>query len=79
MVDVVHRRYPYAALAVERPDGLSVVAEAGEPPAGWDATPIASGGERVGELRVAGAEPDAPFLERVALLVSVHCRDVRGA
>jgi hypothetical protein len=79
VVAAVHRVYPYAAVAVDGPDGSIVVAEAGEPQAPGDHVPIVSRGERVGELRVAGAAPDGPFLDRIALLVSAHCRAVGGA
>jgi hypothetical protein len=72
VVDVVHRVYPYAAIAFVEGDRLVTGPEAGQP-ADYDAFPISFQGSRVGELRAGGAPLDRPFLERVALLVSPYC------
>ena len=72
IVAVVHRAYPYAAIAFVEEGQLVVGPEAGEAveAAGF---PIAYRGSKVAELRAGGAEIDRAFLERVALLVSPYC------
>jgi hypothetical protein len=72
VVAVIHRTYPYAAIALVEKDELIVGPEAGEP-IDADAFPISFQGSKVGELRAAGAPIDRPFLERVALLISPYC------
>jgi hypothetical protein len=80
VVATVGRVYPYAAIAFVEGTDLVVGPQAG---AAAEATafPISFQGSKVAELRVAGAPIDAPFLERVALLISPYCLvgwDTRG-
>ena len=74
VVAVLAPLYPYVAISLR---GSKDVAST--PPAGAVATPaerrpITFRGITVGELAVAGAQPDdGAFLDRVALLVSPYC------
>jgi hypothetical protein len=72
VVAVVHRTYPYAAIAFVEKDELVVGPEAGEPLEA-ETFPISFQGAKVGELRAGGAPPNRTFLERVALLISPYC------
>jgi hypothetical protein len=72
VVAVVHRTYPYAAIAFVEGGELVVGPEAGERVEA-ESFRISFQGSHVGELRVAGAPIDRTFLERVALLISPHC------
>jgi len=77
VVAALHERagYAWAGILLVEGDDLLLGPEAGEPyPSRRSATPVRWQGERIAELAVDGAPPeDAPFLERVAVLVSGHC------
>jgi hypothetical protein len=65
VVDMLHRLYPYAAIAFVEEGEL-----APGPSSGVPGGPL----RRVAELHVAGAAADdAAFLERVTDLISPHC------
>ena len=77
VVATLHERagYPWAAIAFVEGDALVVGPQAGTPGSS-DTThvPVTWQGDRIAELQVDDApEEDRMFLERVALLVSVHC------
>jgi hypothetical protein len=67
--------YRWAGLFFVEGDALVLGPSAGDPDeSARTTTPVRWQGERIAELAVDGAAPgDAPFLERVALLVSAHC------
>jgi hypothetical protein len=73
VVATLHRLYPYAAIAFVESGKLVVGPAAGEDGPGAEAFPISFQGERVAELRVAGAPLDRELLERVATIVSPYC------
>ena len=73
VVEVVHRLYPYAAIAFVETGELVVGPEAGEAPARIEAFPISFQSSPVAELRVGGAPVDRAFLERVATIISAYC------
>jgi hypothetical protein len=72
VVAIVHRTYPYAAIAFVEGGEVVVGPEAGERVEA-ESFPISFQGSHVAELRAAGAPIDRAFLERVALLISPHC------
>jgi hypothetical protein len=72
VVAVVHRTYPYAAIAFVESGELVIGPEAGER-VDAESFPISFQGLQVAELRAAGAPIDRTFLERVALLISPFC------
>ena len=67
--------YPWAGIFFAEEDELVLGPEAGAPTGEPRArVPVVWQGVRVAELAVDGAPPeDAAFLERIAVLVSVHC------
>jgi hypothetical protein len=73
VVAVLHRLYPYVAIAFVEEDELVVGPEAGTSPARTEVFPISFQGSRVAELRVGEAPTDREFLERVATVVSPYC------
>lgn len=77
VVATLHERagYTWAAIAFVEGDTLVTGPQAGTPnDANRTHVPVMWQGDRVGELQVDDApEEDRMFLERVALLVSVHC------
>ena len=77
VVAAVHERGGYAWAGILFVEGGDLVLgpEAGEPDEPRrSTTPVVWQGTRVAELAVDGAaDGDAPFLERVAVLISGHC------
>ena len=75
VVAVLGRLFPYAAVRYVEDGRLVPGPSVGRGDAAVVETrPVRFRGHAVGELAVAGAQPDdTPFIERVALLISPHC------
>jgi len=73
VIEVVHRLYPYAAIAFVETGELVLGPEAGKAPARIEAFPISFRGSQVAELRAGGAPIDRPLLEHVATIIAAYC------
>jgi hypothetical protein len=73
VVSILHRIYPYVAIAFVEEGELAPGPQAGQEPSAVEAFPIVFQGSQVAELRVAGAPVDLAFLDRVATIVSPYC------
>jgi hypothetical protein len=74
VVNVLHRLYPYAAIAFVEEGELAPGPSSGAPGEPLRRVDVIFRGVKVAELHVAGAAADdAAFLERVTDLISPHC------
>jgi hypothetical protein len=74
VLEVLHRLYPFVAIAFVENGAKVGGPSLGDRPDAWETWPIAFNGMRVAVLEVAGtSEAERPFLERVALVISPYC------